>query len=74
MNISKLRIITKVKDFIKWGENLKGRFVSGILTGSLLGATAGMYAITKMSSRQRRKIMKISRRIMMNLISSIGLF
>jgi len=53
---------------------MKGRFVSGVLTGSLLGATAGMYAITRMSSRQRRRIMKISRKIMMNIISSIGLF
>lgn len=53
---------------------MKGRFVSGIVTGSLLGATAGMYAITRMSPRQRRRMMKVSKRLVSNVVSNIGLF
>ncbi len=48
--------------------------MSGIVAGSLLGATAGMYALTRMSPRQRRRMMKASRRIMTSVVSNIGLF
>lgn len=65
---------TKYKESKKWGENMKGRFVSGIVAGSLIGATAGMYAITRMSPRQRRKAMKVGRRIVTSVVSNIGLF
>ncbi|WIV11192.1 YtxH domain-containing protein [Proteiniborus sp. MB09-C3] len=53
---------------------MKGRFISGIVAGSLIGATAGMYAITRMSPRQRRKAMKVGRRIVTSVVSNIGLF
>lgn len=53
---------------------MKGRFVSGIVAGSIIGATAGMYAITRMSPRQRKRVMKASRRIMSNVVDNIGLF
>lgn len=53
---------------------MKGRFVSGVVAGSLIGATAGMYAITRMSPRQRRRMMKASRRMMTSVISNMGLF
>ncbi len=53
---------------------MKGRFISGIVTGSLIGATAGMYAITRMSPRQRRRVMKVGRRIVSNVVSNIGMF
>lgn len=53
---------------------MKGRFISGIVAGSLIGATAGMYAITRMSPRQRRRMIKASKRVMSNVVSNIGLF
>lgn len=65
---------TKYKEPMKWGENMKGRFVSGILTGSIVGATVGMYAVTRMSPRQRRRMMKASRKVMSNIVGNIGLF
>lgn len=65
---------TKYKESIKWGENMKGRFISGIVAGSLIGATAGMYAITRMSPKQRKRVMKVSKRIMSNVVDNIGLF
>ncbi|MGF7059976.1 hypothetical protein [Brassicibacter mesophilus] len=53
---------------------MRGKFVSGIIAGSLVGATASMYAMNRMSPRQRKRMMKISRRMMSNMISNIGLF
>ncbi|SCG83259.1 hypothetical protein DW1_1689 [Proteiniborus sp. DW1] len=53
---------------------MKGRFVSGIVTGSLIGATAGMLAMTRMSPRRRRKMMRVGKRIASTVVSNIGLF
>ncbi|WP_425447163.1 hypothetical protein [Dethiothermospora halolimnae] len=53
---------------------MRSRFMSGIVTGSLIGITAGMYAASRMSPRQRRKVMKTSRRMLDNVVDGIGLF
>ncbi|WP_187287423.1 hypothetical protein [Gottschalkia acidurici] len=48
---------------------MRGRFISGIV----IGATASMVAMTSMSPRQRRRMMKASRRAMSNMIGNIGI-
>lgn len=53
---------------------MRGRFVSGIIAGSLVGATAGLYAMNRMSPRQRRKMMKMGKRAIYNMVNDIGLF
>lgn len=53
---------------------MKGRFTSGILAGSLIGATAGMYAITRMSPRQRRRMMRTGKKVLSNIMNNVGLF
>ncbi len=53
---------------------MRGKFVSGVVAGSLIGATAGMYVITRLSPRQRKRVMKVSKRIMSNVVDNIGLF
>ncbi len=34
------------------------RFMTGIVAGSVLGITAGMYALNRSTPRQRRKMMR----------------
>ncbi|WP_120166696.1 YtxH domain-containing protein [Thermohalobacter berrensis] len=51
---------------------MNGKFVQGIVTGSLIGATASMYAMSKMSPRQRRKMMKKGRKLLINMMSNMG--
>lgn len=53
---------------------MRGKFISGILTGSIIGATASMVAMTNMSTRQRRRIVKVGKKAMNNMISGIGMF
>lgn len=59
---------------------MRTRFMSGIVAGSLLGATAGVYALYKTSPRQRRKIMKRGARVIrdatkiVDTVSSLNLF
>lgn len=53
---------------------MKNKFMSGIVTGSILGATVGMVAVNKMSPRQRRKAMKVGKKLMSNVVENIGLF
>lgn len=50
------------------------KFMSGVITGSIVGATAGMYATSKMSPRQRRKVMKRSKKILMNAVGNMNMF
>ncbi|WP_165442917.1 hypothetical protein [Senegalia massiliensis] len=42
------------------------RFMNGIIAGSILSA-AGMYASARMNPRQRRKMMKNTRKMFMNM-------
>ena len=53
---------------------MRRRFMSGVIAGSILGATAGMYATSKMSPRQRKKMMKRSKKILMNMMDNVDLF
>ncbi|WP_432665307.1 YtxH domain-containing protein [Wukongibacter baidiensis] len=34
------------------------RFMTGVITGSVLGITAGMYALNRSTPRQRRRMMR----------------
>ncbi|MCT4565384.1 MAG: YtxH domain-containing protein [Maledivibacter sp.] len=34
------------------------RFMTGVIAGSVLGVTAGMYALNRSTPRQRRKMMR----------------
>ncbi|WP_169733570.1 hypothetical protein [Clostridiisalibacter paucivorans] len=47
---------------------MRNRFMSGMLTGSILGVTASMFAANKMTPRQRRKMMKRSKNLLFNAI------
>lgn len=53
---------------------MRGKFMSGIVAGSIIGATAGMYAVSKMSPRQRRKAMKVSKKMLSGVVGNMGLF
>ena len=53
---------------------MKSNFMSGMVTGSIIGMTAGMYAINKMSPRQRKKMMKFSKKMLYNVIDNVGMF
>lgn len=53
---------------------MRSRFTSGIVAGSILGATVGMYAATKMSPRQRRRMMKAGKKIILGTIDNMGMF
>ena len=52
----------------------RSKFTTGIIAGSIVGASAGMYAITKMSPRQRRKMMKQGRKILFRIADNVDLF
>ncbi|MTI48975.1 YtxH domain-containing protein [Sporosalibacterium faouarense] len=52
---------------------MKGKFMSGMMAGSIIGATAGMYAFNKMSPRQRKKAMKTSKKMLSNVVSNMGM-
>lgn len=53
---------------------MQKKFMSGMIAGSIIGATAGMYAFTRMSPRQRKKMMKASRRMLNNVMSNMNVF
>ncbi|WP_192929784.1 hypothetical protein [Alkaliphilus serpentinus] len=46
----------------------------GLLTGSILGATMGMYAVRNMSSRERKKAMKQTRKLLSRATNVMGMF
>ncbi|QZY57011.1 hypothetical protein [Crassaminicella profunda] len=58
---------------------MRNKFVSGMLTGGIIGATTGMYAYKRMSPRQRRMVMRRGRKMvkgavnMVDMIQSINL-
>ena len=53
---------------------MRNRLVSGIVTGGILAATASMYAMTRISPRQRRRMMKTSKRVMTNIMDNMGIY
>jgi gas vesicle protein len=58
---------------------MRNKFVSGMITGGIIGATTGMYAYKRMSPRQRRMIMKRGKKMvkgaatMVDMIQSMRL-
>lgn len=53
---------------------MQRKFMSGMIAGSIIGAAAGMYTFTKMTPRQRRKMMKTSRSMLNNVMSNMNIF
>ncbi len=59
---------------------MRGRFSAGIVAGSIIGATAGMYALHRTNPRQRRRLMRRGGRAIrnaskaMDVVSSINMF
>lgn len=54
---------------------MRGKFVSGMVAGSIIGATAGMYAFSRMSPRQRRRAMKTTHKMLSGIMGNmIGMF
>jgi len=45
---------------------MNNRFMTGIIAGSLLGVTAGMYALNRTTPRQRRRMMRRGARMARN--------
>lgn len=42
---------------------MKGKYISAMVAGSILGAAAGMYSSNMMKSKSRRKLIKMGRKI-----------
>lgn len=53
---------------------MRNRFVKGVIAGSIIGATAGMYAASRMTPRQRKKLMKTGKKIIFNMMDNMGWF
>lgn len=43
--------------------NMKGKFITGVVTGAVIGATTSMLMMPQMDGRTRRRINKMSRRM-----------
>lgn len=52
---------------------MRDRYFSGLLTGGIIGATAGLYAYSRMSPRQRKRMMKQSNKLVRNAVGMIGM-
>ncbi len=53
---------------------MQRRFMSGMIAGSIIGATAGMYAFSRMSPKQRRRMMKASKGMLNGVMSNMNMF
>ncbi len=53
---------------------MRNNFVTGIITGGIMGLTAGMYATTKMSPRQRRRLVRKGRNVVMDMMDNSRFF
>jgi gas vesicle protein len=59
---------------------MRNRFISGMITGGMIGATTSMYLYSKTNRKQRKKLAKRSKTIIkgmtpfMNLFQSISSF
>lgn len=52
---------------------MNNRFVNGIIAGTII-SSVGMYASSRMSPRQRKKMMKTSKKKVMNAIDDMNMF
>lgn len=48
------------------------RFMSGVIAGSVLGVTAGMYALNRSTPRQRRRMMRRGMKMARNASKFMG--
>ncbi|MFT9496071.1 YtxH domain-containing protein [Anaerosolibacter sp.] len=59
---------------------MRDNFMTGVIAGGIIGATAGLYAFSKMSPRQRKKLMKRGNNViknasnMMNMTNAMNMF
>ncbi|MFZ5965996.1 MAG: YtxH domain-containing protein [Bacillota bacterium] len=52
---------------------MRNRFLTGVVAGGLLGASAGMYAYSRMSPRQRRKMMRRGSKLVRNAVNMMDI-
>ncbi|MBS4540046.1 hypothetical protein GOQ27_16330 [Clostridium sp. D2Q-11] len=52
---------------------MNNKLVNGIITGTIISAV-GMYASSKMSPRQKRKMMKRSKKMFTNAMDNMNMF
>lgn len=43
---------------------MRGTWMTGVIAGGIIGATAGLYALNKMSPRRRKMLMKRGSKVM----------
>ncbi|SES72154.1 hypothetical protein SAMN05660297_00387 [Natronincola peptidivorans] len=56
---------------------MKKETMVGLITGSLLGATVGMYAVSNMSPKEQKKMMKRGRKMITtaaHMMSGMNMF
>lgn len=53
---------------------MRKKMGSAMMTGSLLGVTASMLAVSRMNPKQRRRMVKMSRRVMSNMMENMGIY
>lgn len=59
---------------------MRNKFISGMITGGVIGATTGMYAYKRMSPRQRKTMMRRGKKIiksaanMIDMVQSVNVF
>lgn len=51
---------------------MRDKFMTGIVAGTVIGATAGVYALYKSSPRQRRKMMRRGTKAIKNASKLMG--
>ncbi|WP_068557699.1 hypothetical protein [Thermotalea metallivorans] len=52
---------------------MRDRFLTGMLTGGIIGASAGLYAMSRMSSRQRKRFMRRGGKMLKSATRVIGM-
>ena len=50
------------------------KLMSAIITGSVIGATASMIAVTNMHPKDRKRMIKRNRRAMSNMMDNLGVY
>jgi gas vesicle protein len=56
---------------LKGVDAMKGRFLTGIVAGAILGAAAEMIMMPQMSRRSRKRAARVSDRVMNNAMDMI---
>ena len=53
---------------------MRRSFLGATMIGSAIGVSAGIYAMSRMSYRQRRKVMRTGRRVISSMIDRMNMF